>query len=118
LWDFDLGMQGRCVDDLFKFALTPCDVMAAQFRKPAMLMLLDIPSEFFDRLLDGIGVDSPIYRVLMNSVVMYDREPGMQRIVRIVCDKSEVEVVLDAAKRLCPEAVAEIEPSVRSSPEF
>jgi hypothetical protein len=48
-------------------------------------MSLDVPSEFFDRLLDGVGADSRTYRALMNSAVMYDREPGIQRrILRIV----------------------------------
>jgi hypothetical protein len=84
-----------------------------------MLVSLDIPLESFDRLVDGVGANSRTYHILMNSIVMYDRQAGIPRkLVKIFCDKSDVELVLDAAKGLCAEALAEIELSIRVAPEF
>jgi hypothetical protein len=79
-------------------------------------MLLDIPAECFERLIDGVGASSRTHTVLMNSVVVYDRQTSMpRRIIKILCDKSELDMVLEAAKIFCPEALAEIESSVKIS---
>jgi hypothetical protein len=79
-------------------------------------MLLDIPAECFERLIDGVDASSRTHTVLMNSVVVYDRQTSMpRRIIKILCDKSELDMVLEAAKIFCPEALAEIESSVKIS---
>jgi hypothetical protein len=79
-------------------------------------MLVDIPAEFFERLIDGVAVRSRTHTVLMNSVVMYDRQASMpRRIIKILCDESELDMILEAAKIFCPEALAEIQSSVKIS---
>jgi hypothetical protein len=73
-------------------------------------MSLNIPSEAIDLLLNGVEENCGTRSVLLNSVVMYDRQGGApRRIVRVLANPHEVNLVLGAGKKICPEAIAEVE---------
>jgi hypothetical protein len=49
----------------------------------------------------------------MNGVVVYDRRTTPPRkLVKVLCEKSDAEMLLYATKTLCPEATAEIAESI------
>jgi hypothetical protein len=76
-------------------------------------ILVDIFVEHHDRIVTQVGRDSRLHSILMNGVVVYDRRTTPPRkLVKLLCEKSDAEMLLDAAKALCPEATAEIEESI------
>jgi hypothetical protein len=79
-------------------------------------ILIDISPEYYDRLLSEFSVESRIYAILKNGVVIHHFEAGdKSRTVEILCDKFYARMILAAAEVYCPEAAAEIEEAIRLS---
>jgi hypothetical protein len=84
-----------------------------------MKILVDICSEHYDRIVARVGRDSRLYAILMNGVVVYDRQAATpKKVVKVLCEKSDARIILDAAKTLCPEATGDIEQSIARSHSF
>jgi hypothetical protein len=81
-----------------------------------MKILVDISPEHYDRILSEVDEESRIYAVLKNGLVLHRFEAGNDvRTIEILCDKFHARMILAAAEMYCPEAVAEIEESIRLS---
>jgi hypothetical protein len=79
-------------------------------------ILVDISPEHYDRILSEVDEESRIYAVLKNGLVLHRFEAGNDvRTIEILCDKFHARMILAAAEMYCPEAVAEIEESIRLS---
>jgi hypothetical protein len=78
-----------------------------------MKILVDISAENYDRIVAQIEKESRLYAIMMNGVIVYDRESEKpRRVVKVFCEQSDAGIILDAAKNFCPEATAEIERSI------
>ena len=78
-----------------------------------MKILVDILVGHHDRIVTQVGRDSRLYSILMNGVVVYDRRTTPPRkLVKVLCEKSDAEMLLYTTKTLCPEATAEIAESI------
>jgi hypothetical protein len=79
-------------------------------------ILLDISPQHYDRILSECDEESRIYAILKNGLVLHhfetDNEIGT---IGILCDKFHARMILAVAEIYCPEAVAEIEESIRLS---
>jgi hypothetical protein len=76
-------------------------------------ILVDIWMEHYDRIVAQVDRDSRLYAILMNGVVVYDRQSATpKKMVKVLCENSEAGIILDAAKNLCPEAACDIEQSI------
>ena len=81
-----------------------------------MKILIDISPEHYDRILSEFDQESRMYAILKNGLVIHHFEAGNEfRMVEILCDKFYARMILAAAQMYCPEAVAEIEESIRLS---
>jgi hypothetical protein len=80
-----------------------------------MKILVDISVHYYDRILTGIGRDSRLYSLLINGMFVHDSKIGAGKVVQILCEKSDAEMLRDATKNLCPEATVEIEESIALS---
>jgi hypothetical protein len=76
-------------------------------------IFVDILPGHYNRIAVLAGRESRLFSVLMNGVIVYDRgtEPP-RKLVKVLCEKSDAEMLLDAAKTLCPEATAQMEKSI------
>jgi hypothetical protein len=78
-----------------------------------MLVSLDIPPEFYERMLSRCVEGSQLDKLLSGGMVMSGRQSGIRKkIVKIVCEKDDAAIILDAVKTMCPEAFDEIERSI------
>ena len=81
-----------------------------------MKILVDILPEHYDRILSEFDEESRMYAILKNGLVLHYFEAGNEfRTVEILCEKFYARMILGAAQMYCPEAVAEIEESIRLS---
>ena len=81
-----------------------------------MKILIDISPEHYDRILSEFDQESRMYAILKNGLVIHHFEGGNEfRMVEILCDKYHARMILAAAEMYCPEAVPEIEESIRLS---
>ena len=84
-----------------------------------MRILVDISMEYYEQMLNRVAEDSQIHSILMNGVVVHDYQTGLRRrVVKILCDKSDAEMLRDATETLCPEALPEMEQSIKRSSEI
>jgi hypothetical protein len=79
-----------------------------------MNTLIQIPTRHAERILAQIDRDHPVYSIVKNGLIFKDPRDGSQ-FIKILCDESSTETLLDAAKKLCPEATAAIEESISRS---
>jgi hypothetical protein len=78
-----------------------------------MRILLDVFAEHYEQILIRAERKTRLYSVLMNAIVVYHREGESRRkVAKVLCDESAVALILEAAKKFCPEAIAEIEESL------
>jgi hypothetical protein len=75
-----------------------------------MPLFIEIPSECYDLILAQIDADSRLYSVLKSGLLF--NESG-RRVIKLICEQAEVDMMLDASKSICPETVAEIRRSIR-----
>ena len=64
----------------------------------------------YDRLLSVVPVESPVYSILKNGVVVDRSKASLERkTVDILCMVDQARALHATAKELCPEAAPEIE---------
>ena len=81
-----------------------------------MKILVDLAPEHYDRILNEFSEESRLYAILKNGVVLHHFEGSDEfRTVEILCEKFHARMILAAAEMYCPEAVTEIEKSIRLS---
>lgn len=78
-----------------------------------MKILIEMSPEHYDLFVAECDITSREYSILKNGVVA--REPKEDKpVIEILCDKDEVDRLLDAAKRRYPEAL----PAIRAGSEL
>ena len=84
-----------------------------------MRILVDISLEYYEQIVNRVAEHSRLLSILMNGVVVHDYQTGVRRrVVRILCNKSDTEMLRDATETLCPEALPEMEESIKLSREI
>ena len=79
-----------------------------------MRILVDISMEYYEQIVNRVAEDSHVHSILMNGVVIHDYQTGVRRrVVKILCNKADAEMLRHAAKTLCPEALPELEQSIK-----
>jgi hypothetical protein len=82
-------------------------------------ILVDISLEYYEQMVNRVAAYSHVHAILMNGVVVHDYQTGVRRrVVKILCNKSDAEILRDATETLCPEALPEIEESTKLSREI
>jgi hypothetical protein len=76
------------------------------------MILLTITTSCFERILDKCDQRSPIRSLVLSGQVVYDRRAAT-KVVRIVCELSDAEMLRDVTKTVCPDETAEIERAIR-----
>jgi hypothetical protein len=72
-----------------------------------------VSAECYDNFLSQVDKDSHLYSILAGGLIFGNgRSEG--KIVKILCDQATVELLLESARILCPDAVRQIEESIRS----
>jgi hypothetical protein len=78
--------------------------------------MIEISSEYYDRLLRGVSEKSPLYAVLKNGVVIRPTKAGSgSKMIEIFCDKFHARMLRALAENLSPQAVPQIEKAIRLS---
>jgi hypothetical protein len=73
-------------------------------------ILIEISTAQYDRLLSVVPVESSVYSILKNGVVVDRSKASLERkTVDILCTVEQARELLDTARQLCPEAAPEIE---------
>jgi len=82
-------------------------------------ILVDISLEYYDQIMNRVAEHSRLHSILMNGVVVHDYQTGVRRrVVRILCNKADAEMLRDATETLCPEALSELEQRIKLSREI
>ena len=66
--------------------------------------------DHYDSLLTHTPQESPAYSTLKNGVIV---DSDGSRVIVIVCDADQAELIRDSAKHFCPQAVPQIETWIR-----
>ena len=74
-----------------------------------MKITIQLSLDHHERLMKYASEESPAYHTLKNGVIVDSEEA---RVVVIVCDADQAELIRDSAKHFCPEAVSRIEKSI------
>ena len=70
--------------------------------------------EYYEQIVNRVAEDSHVHSILMNGVVIHDYQTGVRRrVVKILCNKADAEMLRHATKTLCPEALPELEQSIK-----
>jgi hypothetical protein len=78
-----------------------------------MKIAIELSAENYDGLLSKLTERSLAYSILKSGIVNYRSEEGIERrVIDILCEPAEAEVVLRIAGEVWPEAVSEIRNSV------
>ena len=94
------------------------EVLRAAQRR-AVRILVDISMEYYEQMVNRVAEHSRVHFILMNGVVVHDYQTGVRRrVVKILCNKSDAEMLRDATGTLCPEALPEMEQSIKLSHEI
>jgi hypothetical protein len=84
-----------------------------------MRIVVDIFAEHYEQIIMQAERRTRLHSVLVNAVVVYHREGESRRkVVKVLCDEAGVGLILDAAKKFCPEAIREIEESLARTSVF
>ena len=74
--------------------------------------------EYYEQMVNRVAEHSHVHSILMNGVVVHDYQTGVRRrIVKILCDQADAGMLRDATETLCPEALPEMEQSIKLSRE-
>jgi len=71
-----------------------------------MKVLIEMSPEQYELFVAECDIKSPEYSILKNAIVHRESDDG--RAIRLLCDKDEATQLLQAARRLYPDAAASI----------
>ncbi|HEY3167469.1 MAG TPA: hypothetical protein VGK57_09590 [Candidatus Binatia bacterium] len=71
-------------------------------------VLIKMSPEDYDPFVAECAITSAEYSTLKNAVIAHDGEAGDRRTIEILCDEEDAFNLLDAARRLYPDAVPAI----------
>ena len=78
-----------------------------------MKIMIEMSPENYDGLLNKVSVESLAYCVLKNGIVESRPEGGNEgRVIDILCETTEAEILLGIANELWPKAASEIKNSI------
>jgi hypothetical protein len=77
-----------------------------------MQIAIEISAEHYSRFLAGLSQESRARGVLKKGVMLEHPQHRGRRIVKIVCEKSDAEMLLRIARTVCQEAVPDIEKGI------
>ena len=78
-----------------------------------MRILVDIIFDHYHQLLGRCELSSPEYKILKSGVVIEDKERSLDMpVVRILCERNQALLLAGLARRVYPEAAADIENSI------
>ena len=80
-------------------------------------LLIQLPAEHYDLFAAACEITSPEYTILKNNIVARHQSSDEQPTVEILCDMDEATLLLEAARRVYPEAVPFIEDALNVAPE-
>ena len=84
-----------------------------------MKILIDISMEYYEQMVHRVAEHSHLNSILMNGVMVHDYQTGVRRrVVKILCNKVDAAMLRDATITLCPEALSELEQSIKLSREI
>jgi hypothetical protein len=75
-----------------------------------MKILVNMPPENYDAFLNKL---SAAYALLKNGIVVHPSGATQDRLIQIVCDVGEAEMLLYCARQFCPEAVSQFEEAIK-----
>jgi hypothetical protein len=88
----------------------PCQLTAGQSIISRMALKIEMSSECYDLILAQFREGSALYPILKDAL---DFTESGRRILKFICERGEADMLLDAARSICPETAAEIERSIR-----
>jgi hypothetical protein len=75
---------------------------------------LEMSAKHAGRILAELGKGSAASFIIKNGLII-ESWPGVE-IIRILCNDSDAEIVIEAARAVCPDAIPELEQSIRIFP--
>jgi hypothetical protein len=83
----------------------------------SMKIMIQMSPEHYDGLLSKVPTESVAYSVLKNGIVESQAEGGNERrVIDILCEPTEAEILLGVANELWPKAASEIRDSIMRNP--
>ena len=79
--------------------------------------MIQLPPEHYDLFVAACEITSPEYTILKNNIAARHQNSDEQPTVEIMCDLDEAKLLLEAARRVYPEAVPFIEDALSVAPE-
>ena len=80
-------------------------------------VLIRLPLEHYDLFAGACEITSAEYTILKNNIVARHQSSEEPLMVEILCDMDEAKLLLEAARRVYPEAVPFIEDAMSVAPE-
>jgi hypothetical protein len=81
-----------------------------------MDLLLSIPLRRYDSLMERVEPTSRAHEILINGFIERQAKDGhFVRTFELLCKQEEAEMLLDLAKRVCPDAVQDIARAINSA---
>lgn len=80
-------------------------------------LLIQLPAEHYDLFVGACEITSAEYTILKNNLVARQQSSEEPPMVEILCDMDEAKLLLEASRRVYPEAVPFIEDAMSVAPE-
>jgi hypothetical protein len=80
-------------------------------------VLIRLPPEHYDLFAGALEITSPQYTIVKNNLVPRQQGSAEPPMVEILCDPDEAKLLLEAARRIYPEAAPFIEDAMSVEPE-
>ena len=78
-----------------------------------MKILVDIFAEHYDRIVAQLQRESRLYAILMCGEIVYDQRAAKpKKMIRVLCDSADANLILESTKTLCPEATKWVKKSI------
>ena len=82
-----------------------------------MKILVDIFAEHYDRIVAQLQRESRLYAILMCGEIVYDQRAAKpKKMIRVLCDSADANLILESTKTLCPEATKWVKKSIARRP--
>jgi hypothetical protein len=81
--------------------------------KLVFMKVVELSTRYGQRMLDRLDPESPARSIIKNGVIIEIPPPASRSILQISCDDADAEALLGAARAVCPEAIREIEESLK-----
>ena len=76
-------------------------------------ILVDIFAEHYDRIVAQLQKESRLYAILMCGEIVYDQRAAKpKKMIRVLCDSADANLILESTKTLCPEATKWVNKSI------